>query len=321
MTGAPLVLGLDVGGSTTRVLLADLDGRVLAGAEGAGGNPVAHGETAAAQRILDTLRAALAEVDPARVTAGVIGLAGGLIVATALDRVWSAAGLLITPRLVSDLELAYAAGTFGPAGSVLLSGTGAAAAHCRDFRPVRTADGHGWLLGDRGSGYWLGRAAVETALAANDRGELDGLAAQVVRTLAGPHPPGPRARSAVIAAAHADAPVRLARLAPLVLTAATAGDPQARRLVERAADHLLDSLATVRAPHSELPVVLAGGVLAPDSPLSAEVRARIAGRWPDAPLTHAGNTAGAAAWLATRQLGPTDGALHTRLTTGDQSIR
>ncbi|MFD0574483.1 BadF/BadG/BcrA/BcrD ATPase family protein [Kitasatospora gansuensis] len=228
MTGAPLVLGLDVGGSTTRVLLADLDGRVLAGAEGAGGNPVAHGETAAAQRILDTLRAALAEVDPARVTAGVIGLVGGLIVATALDRVWSAAGLLITPRLVSDLELAYAAGTFGPAGSVLLSGTGAAAAHCRDFRPVRTADGHGWLLGDRGSGYWLGRAAVETALAANDRGELDGLAAQVVRTLVGPHPPGPRARSAVIAAAHADAPVRLARLAPLVLTAATAGDPQAR---------------------------------------------------------------------------------------------
>ncbi|BFV60984.1 BadF/BadG/BcrA/BcrD ATPase family protein [Kitasatospora sp. CMC57] len=314
MTDAPVVLGLDVGGSTTRVLLADLDGQVLAGATGAGGNPVSYGEATAAGHILDALRTALAEVDPAGVVAGVIGLAGGLIRATALDQVWSAAGLPITPRVVSDLQLAYVAGTSGPTGSVLLSGTGAAAAHCRDFEPVRTADGHGWLLGDRGSGYWLGRAAVETALAANDRGELDGLAAQVVHTLAGPQPPGRRTRAALIAAAHADAPVRLARLAPLVLSSATAGDPQARRLVHRAADHLLDTLTAVHAPHSQLPVVLAGGVLAPDSPLSAEVRTRITAHWPDAPLTHAGNTAGAAAWLAIRQLGRTDTALHTRLT-------
>ncbi|WP_200948440.1 N-acetylglucosamine kinase [Kitasatospora sp. Root107] len=314
MITGPLVLGLDVGGSTTRVLLADLDGRVLATATGAGGNPVSHGAATSARNVLDALRTALAEVDPARVTAGVIGLAGGLIAATSLDEVWPTAGLLVTPRMVSDLELAYTAGTAGPAGSVLLSGTGAAAAQCHDFEPVRTADGHGWLLGDRGSGYWLGRAAVASALAANDRGELDGLAAQVIHALAGPHPPGPRVRSALITAAHADAPVRLARLAPLVLDAATAGDPQARRLVERAADHLLDSLTTVRPAHSQLPVVLAGGVLSPDSPLTAEVRTRVAARWPDAPVTHAGNTAGAAAWLATRRLGHADGALHSLLT-------
>ncbi|MFJ9519943.1 N-acetylglucosamine kinase [Kitasatospora sp. NPDC101801] len=314
MTGGPLVLGLDVGGTTSRVLLADLDGRVLATATGAGGNPVSHGGATAARHVLAALRTALTGVDPARVTAGVIGLAGGRIVGPTLDQVWPAAGLLTTPHLVSDLELAYAAGTAGPAGSVLLSGTGAAAAQCRDFEPVRVADGHGWLLGDRGSGFWLGRAAVAAALAANDRGELDGLAARVVAALAGPLPAGPGARAAVISAVHTDAPVRLARLAPLVLAAAAAGDPAARRLVERAADHLLDSLTTVRPADSALPVVLAGGVLSPGSPLSAEVRARITARWPDAPLSHTGNTAGAAAWLAARRLGRTDGALHARLT-------
>ncbi|GAA2745217.1 N-acetylglucosamine kinase [Kitasatospora cinereorecta] len=312
-----LVLGLDVGGSTTRVLVADLDGRPRGAARGEGGNPVSHGEAAAARAIADTLRRALADVDPARVAAGVIGLAGGLVAGPVLRAVWPEAGLTVTPLLVSDAELAYAAGTAEPDGTVLISGTGAVAAECRDFAPVRTADGHGWLLGDRGSGYWLGRAAVAATLTAFDRAAPAlpaGLPAVVTDALVGPLPAGAVPRAAVITAAHAHAPVRLARLAPLVLDLAAAGDPDATRLVEQAADHLLDTLATVRTPDSTLPVVLAGGVLSPDSPLAAAVRTRITARWPEAPLTHTGNPAGAAAWLAARRLTPIDDELHPRLT-------
>ncbi|WP_033819480.1 BadF/BadG/BcrA/BcrD ATPase family protein, partial [Kitasatospora sp. MBT63] len=168
MTTGPLVLGLDVGGSTTRVLVADLTGRILGTARGAGGNPVSNGEPAAVRAIGETLRAALADVDPADVAAGVLGLAGGMaggvaggVAGTsALDGLWPAAGLPHPPRLTGDVELAYAAGTASPTGTALIAGTGAVAARIEDFAMARCADGHGWLLGDRGSGFWLGRAAV-----------------------------------------------------------------------------------------------------------------------------------------------------------------
>ncbi|MER8185558.1 BadF/BadG/BcrA/BcrD ATPase family protein [Kitasatospora sp. NPDC094015] len=325
MTAGPLVLGLDVGGSTTRVLVADLAGRILGTARGSGGNPVSNGEPAALRAIAGTLREALAGVDPAGVAAGVLGLAGGLSGSPALSGLWPAAGLPVEPRLTGDVELAYAAGTSEPDGTALISGTGAVAAEIRGYAAVRTADGHGWLLGDRGSGYWLGRAAVRTALAAVDRDAVpaSGLVAEVIDALLPDRPaaaPGAlRLRAAVIGAVHAGPPVRLARLAPLVLAAARAGDQDAVRLVEQAADRLLETLAAVREPGSVRPVVLAGGVLDPASPLAAAVRRRIADRWPDAAPVHAGNAAGAAAWLAARTIAPpatdlTD--LHRRLVTG-----
>ncbi|MFJ1753072.1 N-acetylglucosamine kinase [Kitasatospora sp. NPDC088134] len=328
----PLVLGLDVGGTSTRVLVADLDGRVLGTALGAGGNPVAHGAEAAVREIGGAVRSALADLDPARVAAGVIGLAGGLVAPPELLALWPATGLTVLPALISDAELAHAAGTDAPDGHLLLSGTGAVAAELRDHRLRRTADGHGWLLGDRGSGFWLGREAVSATLTAVDRLlpldaldgaplRLSGLAAAVADALLGPEPdqgsqggPGREPRSALIAAAHAQAPAKLARFAPVVLDHAAKGDPVALSLLDRAADHLVDTLALIREPDSPLPVVLAGGLLTTDTPLAALLRPRLAARWPGATLHPAGNGAGAAAWLAARSLGRGTPELHRRLT-------
>lgn len=53
---------------------------------------------------------------------------------------------------------------------MLVAGTGAIAAEVRDLRLDRVADGHGWLLGDAGSGFWLGREAVRGLLADLDAG-------------------------------------------------------------------------------------------------------------------------------------------------------
>ncbi|MFK0193451.1 N-acetylglucosamine kinase [Kitasatospora sp. NPDC090308] len=327
MAGARLVLGLDVGGTSTRVLVADLDGRVLGAARGAGGNPVAHGPEVAAKEIGDTVRAALAGLDPGRVAAGVIGLAGGLVARPAFGGLWDALGLGAHPVLVSDVLLAHAAGTSAPDGNVVLSGTGGMAAEVRGHELTRTADGHGWLLGDRGSGVWLGREAVSATLTAIDRDEpLTGLAAAVAGALTGPvGPVGPEGReglggsgddlrSALITAVHGQAPTRLARLAPVVLERAGAGDPTALTLVARAADHLLDTLGLLRARGCALPIVLAGGLLSTPTPLAARLRPLLAARWPDAPLRPAGNGAGAAAWLAARSLGRGTEELHRALT-------
>ncbi|MGW4382638.1 N-acetylglucosamine kinase [Kitasatospora sp. NPDC004531] len=317
-----LVLGLDVGGTSTRALVATLDGEILGTARGGGGNPVAHGAEAAVREIGGAVRAALAGLDPGRVAAGVIGLAGNSLAPPELLALWPALGLTVTPRMVDDAELGYAAGSAAASGSLLLSGTGAIAAEIREHTLRRTADGHGWLLGDRGSGFWLGREAVSAALTAVDRAlpydgpslRLPGLAGAIAEALAGPGGLGPQPRAALIAAAYAQGPARLAGFAPLVLDHATAGDPVALALVERAADHLVDTLALVRDPGSALPLVLAGGLLASRTALAARLRPRLAARWPDAVVSTAGSGAGAAAWLAARSLGCGTRELHGRLT-------
>src|ERR671914_20747 len=161
-------------------------GRTVTG----GGNPISHPAGAAAA-LAGALGAALAGVDPGRVQASVIGVAGGSAlrtppVAARFGQVWTDAGLTCDPGYAPDLEVAFAAGTPEPDGSVLVAGTGATAGAVSGRRLTRTADGHGWLLGDDGSGFWLGREAVRAALRTLDAGEPPGpLVGAVLRELAG----------------------------------------------------------------------------------------------------------------------------------------
>src|SRR5436305_8154 len=66
------------------------------------------------------------------------------------------------------------------------AGTGAGAAVIDDGALVRRADGYGWLVGDEGSGVWIGTEAVRAALRAYDgRGAPTTLAESVPRLLLG----------------------------------------------------------------------------------------------------------------------------------------
>jgi N-acetylglucosamine kinase-like BadF-type ATPase len=169
------VLGLDVGGSHSRALLAATDGTRLGAGAAAGGNPVTHGPGTAVERIAQALVAALGgDTPPAAVAACVIGIAGAGRFATepdaahAIESMAAEIGLRCGVRLVSDVTVAFAAGTARADGALLLSGTGAVAARMRGHEPVEIRDGYGWLLGDEGSGFWIGREAVRATLAAID---------------------------------------------------------------------------------------------------------------------------------------------------------
>ncbi|HZE40913.1 MAG TPA: BadF/BadG/BcrA/BcrD ATPase family protein, partial [Stackebrandtia sp.] len=72
------ILGLDVGGTSTRALLADLDGRTLGRGKAGGGNPVSRGRATAEANLTTAVRQALDGADPARVRAAVVGIAGVL---------------------------------------------------------------------------------------------------------------------------------------------------------------------------------------------------------------------------------------------------
>ena len=308
-----LVLGGDLGGTSTRILVVGTDGRQHGLSTSDGGNPVSRPAGAAAA-LGDALRRALAGVDPGQVQASVIGVAGWSalrtpVVAAQFAEVWADAGLTCDPGYRSDLEVAFAAGTPEPDGTVLVAGTGATAGAVTGHRLTRTADGHGWLLGDDGSGFWLGREAVRAALRSLDAGEPQGrLAGSVLAAL-----DAAATADQVIQAVYSRPPVQLAALAPLVSAAYHDGDPQARSIVERAAAALLATVGRVRVEGEGTPIVLAGS-LTRDTPVGATLRTLLSARF-SGPIRPARTGVGGAAWLALAALDPAlaTPATHSRL--------
>jgi glucosamine kinase len=309
-----LVLGGDMGGTSTRIVVAGYDGRPLRRGTAGGGNPIANPD-GAASALDQSLRQALVDIDPAHIRAAVLGVAGGSAlgrpeVAAGFARVWSGLRLGCPPTYVSDPEVAFAAGTSEPDGSVLIAGTGAVAAEIRDRRLVRTAGGHGWLLGDEGSAFWMGREAVRATLRALDTpGPTGPLAASVLAAL---DAPASAQVGAIIAALYRRRPIWLAELGPLVAAASEAGDPVATAIVNEGADTLAETLGRVRDPGATTPLVLAGSLTRPTSPVGARVRGLVDDRFVGRVLT-AGDGAGGAAWLALAAVDPAAASADARL--------
>lgn len=282
----PLVVGIDGGGTSTRVGVADLDGTICAEARGPGVNPNSGGDPRLA--LCQTLQAALDELDPktrGRIRGGVAGLAGAVTNRTLLsaiaEEVWAGAGLSGPIRVVSDLVVAFWSG-FTPretqeisTGRVLIAGTGAVAAAVQDFELVALSDGYGYLLGDRGGGVWLGIEATRAALdGASGRGPATVLTDLII---------GDQDPMDIVAQAYRGPARDLGRLAPYVDRAIEAGDEVALSIARRALQELrltLDSL-TIASGSGGSPVVLVGSIAAGDNPIGCEFRAELtaSGTW------------------------------------------
>nr|WP_281386821.1 BadF/BadG/BcrA/BcrD ATPase family protein [Jiangella mangrovi] len=311
---------MDIGGTSTRALVIDDAGRRLGSGRADGANLTSHAAEKAFDAVSSAVAAALASVSPADVGAAVIATAGDHnfsrppIVAE-LNVRWKAAGLTCGYTVVADALAAFVAGTPSPDGTLVLSGTGAITARFTGRRLEQIIDGHGWLLGDFGSGFWLGREAVLSTLAALDRGVLPGpLGDAVVQALLGRSVVAPArdVTNDIVLAVHSRPPVALSELAPLV-TAVAGVDPVADRILATAADHLLAAAGEVRSADDASPIVLAGSLLTGSTPLASLVRERLASSWPSAPVGVALDGAAGAAWLAARSLSPGDEDAAARL--------
>ncbi|MFB4297762.1 N-acetylglucosamine kinase [Actinomadura sp. NTSP31] len=184
------MVGIDAGGTKTRCVVLTLGGALAGSGTGPGANPNSGGDTAGA--LTTALREALGDLDRTHILTGVFGIAGAgsagrPAAVSAARRAWQAVGLRGSPAVVTDIAVAFAAGTTEPKGIVVFSGTGAGAAVISDGAIVQRADGYGWLVGDEGSAVWLGKEAVRAALAAYDgRGSPTLLTDSVPRALLGP---------------------------------------------------------------------------------------------------------------------------------------
>ncbi|MEU4228370.1 BadF/BadG/BcrA/BcrD ATPase family protein [Nonomuraea sp. NPDC026600] len=295
-----LVIGVDAGATSTRVAVHALDGTRVGYARAGAGNPSAHGLVSAVAAIDDALGRALAGLDASSVAASLSGVSGVVdAMEPELGKVWAGHGIASGPRLMGDVVIAYVAGSPEPDGSLLLSGTGAVAARIAGYELDAIADGLGWLLADAGSGFWIGRAGAKAVIAALDRGASGGVLVELVveHFLGAERGPTPRKEADRIVRLAQSDHMRLAALSALVSQAAEAGDPLALGITRQAAEHLV---ATVRRVHRSGPVVLAGSVLTSEGPVGQTVRELLGGET----VATARDTAGAAAWLAARDLLP-----------------
>src|SRR5262245_1961786 len=262
------LVAVDAGGTSTRTVVVHPDGRCLGYAVAGSGNPTAVGAETAAGSAVESVTEALrrARLPGARVGLVVLAMAGAGATSSAaaeIRRRLAGVGLDAPVEFESDLLATYFSGTHRPDGYAVIAGTGAGAIRVRDGRQAGVADALGWLLGDEGSGFWIGHRVVRAALADLDgRGPSTALT-PLLRTRLGVSSPSDAddraAISAMVRSLYAGAPVRLADYAGLVFDVDQ--DQVADRILDDAVAALSRTLTAVRSDTVSGPVVLGGGVL------------------------------------------------------------
>jgi N-acetylglucosamine kinase-like BadF-type ATPase len=286
-------LAVDSGGSGLRVAVGAL------GADGNGPGPLGRRVSR------EPVRTGARGIDPGHLMGQLPPMARALAVETGVTRlgtvVLGAAGLATlgdalraelpgalarelgvgTVALAADAVTAYV-GALGPrAGAVVAAGTGLIAVGT-DLSRWRRADGWGHLLGDCGSGAWIGRAGLEAALRAHD-GRAGGSAPLLARA---EERFGPAAGLPGQVYPRSDRPAVLASFAPEV-AACAAADPVAAEILRAAARHLADSAAAVCPAGGEPLVAVTGGLRRLGDPFLAPLGAELAKRLPRARWTTA----------------------------------
>ncbi len=280
------VLGVDGGGTKIDCALADEAGEVLARATGPGANlrrTTPEELRRALAACFDSVRsnAGLQELRPEVVCAGFAG--AGDPAAQAMAR--QVLSELLRPQslyVVGDMEVALEAAVGAGAGAVLIAGTGsiaygrnAAGRTARAGGEGARRDPAGELTGDAGSGFEIGRRAIEYIL------QTETILAEAV--------------AAVLGAESAEdltrwlAPERaqeLASLVPLVTRAARRGDPVSRDILEQAGAALAalaeGVLLELDVLNTDFHVFATGGVFTESPEVLRSVRSALQGAAPRA---------------------------------------
>lgn len=256
-----LYAGFDGGGSKTACYLADEHGRLLGSGVGGSSNYLFCGREGAAQAVRAALEGAIAAaglekqpLEGAFVGSAAILLGNGDFHAPFFRE------CIETKRLDCDSDIlpVWFGGAKGADAVVAIAGTGSIAYGCTAEGFFRVG-GWGPLLGDEGSGYDLGRRALQTAARmADGRIPEEDLFLTEILAFYGVKTP----HDLISAVKGEDSRKKIAACAKAVFDLAQAGSPSASNLLEQTVDELalLCRTAAKKAGREDLPVILAGGL-------------------------------------------------------------
>ena len=274
-----LFLGVDGGGTRTRAVVMDAEGRELARAEGPPTLIDPANPRATIGVITHVCRQAVGDAGaalPAKVLwAGIAG-AGNDPTRSVVREALQEAEIAETVHVGRDAKAAFHDAFGSEPGILLISGTGSiAVGRGVDGSTVRIG-GWGVLLGDEGSGYAMGMAALRAVVRGEDgRSMKTRLRDPILEKLGLDRPEDLIAWIAI--AGKAD----VAALVPIVCAQAEVGDEVAGIIVEHAVEDLVAHVLTVvrrLGPWPSRPAVaLAGGLIDEDGPLRQRVSVAIGG--------------------------------------------
>ena len=292
MDDTRLIAAVDGGQTATKALVARLDGTVLAAGRG-GPSDHFHGAGGVEKNrraIHEAVGAALtaAGADPAHVGAIGLGLTGAptggdqepIVHAIAREIVPAAA-----IQVVADYVTNLAGASGGEPGVVVIAGGGSIGYGVTAAGREAIAGGFGYLLGDEGSAFDIGRRAIAAACRVEDRrGEPTSL--------------GPAVRAHFGLAAMRDIPrviyregfsrERISLLAPMVARAAGEGDAVASGILAAAGEELaLAALGVLRQLFAEgegVAVYPTGGVFGAGDLVLDPLQAALRAGWPGAEI-------------------------------------
>jgi len=266
-----LYLGLDGGGTKCRAALMAEDGSLL-GKGLSGSANVSRDFDQASSSIVEASINALEnagidkeELKNVRVGAGLAG-----------------AGLASTQRklaqwkhpfasfdFTTDLHTACLGAHEGEDGATLIVGTGSCAARIMNGKVVQLG-GHGFALGDQGSGAWTGREAVSRVLCQMDgiypKDEMFEMISQTLDI---------KTQAELVDKMNNGLPREFAHIAPKVLQLAHEGVSQAQEIINVGADYL-SKLCRLLLEGNDLKLCLVGGLSLPLSAwLDDDIRVRL----------------------------------------------
>lgn len=229
-----LYLGIDGGGSNCRAVISGIDGRVIGRGRGGPANPF-FGLQKSFDSIIEATQIALKESNlddktMSKMVAG-IGLAGvNLPELFAQFQQWDSPFLRM--YLTTDMEIANLGAHGGEEGAVIIVGTGSCG-YCNVAGKQTMLGGHGFPIGDKASGAWMGLKAIEhTLLALDGFVESDQLAEKISAFFS--------ATSGLQLSEHLIGRTSnsYAKLASIVFDSADAGVPKALEIIDEATAYI-----------------------------------------------------------------------------------
>ena len=189
--------------------------------------------------------------------AGVDRAADETVVRSIMLRIGYKARILV----VNDALIALQAGVADDPGIVIVSGTGSIAYGRNAHGEASRAGGWGYVLGDEGSGYWIGRLALRAVVRhADGRGRVTGLTRRLLQ-----HFGVQKASELINKVYHEElTPRSIAAVAKYVQHARDEGDPVATGILNNAAEELMTAATAVmnrlELGDKAFTFVLAGGM-------------------------------------------------------------
>ena len=175
-----IYLGIDGGGSKTAFLLEDETGKELGHFETGPSNWISAGEDEARKNIAAGIQQL--KISPDVVCGGFAGAGRPAGIRFYTDCI---TGLLPRAKVLveTDAFISYVGAIGLEPGVLVIAGTGSIAIGRQQDGTMIRVGGWGPEFSDEGSGYWIGREAIRSALWANDVGETPEFVLSVCETL------------------------------------------------------------------------------------------------------------------------------------------